>query len=560
MGAPEPMIVHINSETDLDDLLARLPEYTDRRVTLTVADETDVLTTAAELSRVLSAARQEHVTLALSTRDPLRQELARMIGWTVLTPAPEHDDDTTADLATYIPRPSTPLSQEPDAATRAVPRTPTGTIVLDPDHEQPPSWLTAQIAAGTNGHVRPAPYEQADIEQDDDTTPRRRKIPFALIFAIVAPLVVLLLVGGILYYVLPTATITLVPEEHTIAADLTYGVAMPGASYDITVEPTELENTTVFDREISTTGERFEPDGTATGSVQLMNPTTRPIAVPSQTRLTGTNGMVYLTREAVTVPAADPFGSLALGTAGVTVMAAEPGPDGNADAGTIVGQLDNGLYFTNREPIKGGTMKRIATVSEADIAALREAAEADLAARAEAEFRAKIDPELKLVPGSLQVEDPVFEFSHQVGQDAEKVSVHARQTVRGKLYNPAQLDAQARDEVGRRLAAQAGNGVILLGPTVTVSDPTPLNEEQTAFRVHAEAVVRTVITTEQQQALIEQVTGKSIEEAEQTLEAMPGVAQYHIEQGPDWLPRRMPQIPSRIRVEVTSGEQLPTGS
>lgn len=559
MGAPEPMIVHISSETDLDDLLARLPEYADRRVTLVVADESDVLTTAAELSRVLAAARRERVTLALSTRDPLRQELARMIGWTVLDPAPEHDEDTTADLATYIPRPSTPLSQASAAATRAIPRTPTGTIVLDPDQERPPAWLTAQIAAGANGYARPAAHAVDDDEEAEDE-PRRRRIPFALIFAIVAPLVVLLLVGGILYYVLPTATITLVPEEHTIEADLTYGVAMPGASYDITVEPTELENTTVFEHQIPTTGERFEPDGTATGSVQLMNPTTRPIAVPSQTRLTGTNGMVYLTREAVTVPAADPFGSLALGTAGVTVMAAEPGPDGNADAGTIVGQLENGLYFTNREPIQGGTMKRIATVSEADIAALREAAQADLAARAEAEFREKIDPELKLVPGSLQVEEPVIEISHEAGQDAETVSVRARQTVRGKLYNPEQLDAQARDEVGRRLAAQAGNGVILLGPTVTVSDPTPLNEEQTAFRVHAEAVVRTVITAEQQQELIDQVTGKSIEEAEEALDAMPGVAQYHIEQGPDWLPRRMPQIPSRIRVEVTSGEQLATGS
>src|SRR5690606_40224881 len=60
--------------------------------------------------------------------------------------------------------------------------------------------------------------------------------------------------------------------------------------------------------------------------------------------------------------------------------------------------------------------------------------------------------------------------------------------------------------------------LILLGPTVTVSDPTPLNEEQTAFRVHAEAVVRTVSTAEQQQELIDQVTGKSIEEAEEALE------------------------------------------
>ncbi|MDI3341628.1 MAG: hypothetical protein QJR03_13980 [Sphaerobacter sp.] len=553
MGASEPTVVQITSGTDLDDLLARLPEFAESRVTLAVPEDCPVLSTAAELSRVLAAARRSNVTVALSTQDRLRQELARMLGWPVVSPPPTQpvDPDTTVDLASYVPTVIPPQGAAPAPSARP---TATGTIVVDPEAEPPPAWLATASHRAHGG----APGQPPPAVEPDERPPRRR--PFALIFAILAPLVVLLLIGSLLYYVLPTATVTLVPEEHRIAAALTYGVSAPGASYDIALEPTVVENTTVFDRTIPTTGERFEPDGTATGSVQFMNPSTKPIAVPSQTRLTGANGMVYLTREAVTVPGADPFGSLALGTAAVTVVAAEPGPAGNTDAGTLVGQLDNGLYFANREPIKGGTTKRIATVSEADLAALKQAAEADLAARAEAEFQQEIDPAHKLVPGSIQKDPPVIQFSHQVGQDAESVSVHATQTVRGKVYDPAQLDARARDEIGRRLAAQAGNGVMLLGPTVTVSEPTPLNADQTAFRVHAEAVVRTVITDEQRQALAEQLAGKSMEEAERIVAAVPGVASYRLEQGPSWLPRRMPQIPSHIRVELASGKQPGSGS
>ena len=51
-----------------------------------------------------------------------------------------------------------------------------------------------------------------------------------LVAAIGAPLVVLIIVGALLMYILPTATVTVVPIEKSISADLVYGLAGTGNS------------------------------------------------------------------------------------------------------------------------------------------------------------------------------------------------------------------------------------------------------------------------------------------------------------------------------------------
>lgn len=567
MEADKPTVVQIFSEADIDDLLARLPSLSHGHVTVSVPAESPALLTAADFSRLLTAARQARVELTMDTDDPLRRELGRMLGWAVAeTPSTPNGDITageenpTEDLATYVPKHVRSGGSTSVASPYQV-RLRRGTVVLGPDQDRDEflARLSQETRAAEAVGTEPDyPFESSTQAVSTATSGNRRKLGLAA--AVGAPLLVLVLVAALLSYVLPSATITLVPHEEEVAADLTYGVAVPGAEYDIMIEPDPIEHTVVFEQTIPATGERYEPDGTASGTVQFMNAMTTPIEIPAGTRLVGTNGVSYRTQYDVIVPAADPFGSLSLGTVTVEIVASIAGPDGNTPAGTIVGQLDNGAYFTNRDAIDGGTMRRIVVVSEDDIAALQEAAAAELSARAEPEFDGIIDPVLTLVPGSKVIEDPVIELSHEVGEDAEEVSIRATQTVRGAVFDRTQLEAQARDEVGRRLAAQAGSGVILLGPTVTIDDPVPLDEAETAFQVHASAVVRAVITTEEQEALINEVTGKSIDEVEAIVSALPNVAHFEIEHGPSWLPARMPQMASNIRVEVASGDQVGTGT
>lgn len=570
MGAHEPTVVHIGSDQDVDELIEQLPAMENGHVVVSVHDDSTMMLTAAEFSRILNAARAANVSMSISTGDHLRRELARMLGWTVVGhryPAaagsewthdkPSTEEHSTADLATYAPVqfPAVEREQQKGAPRR---RTATGTIVLDPEEtasETQPAQETEKPTSRTQpSPARPTGSEDASHEEDAAPSGRRRKAILA--GAIVAPLVVLAVVAGIAYYLLPSATVTLVPKEHVIAADLTYGLTAPGESFDITAEPTPVSHTVVVDRVAQATGERFEPDGVAVGEVLLTNPYTTPIEVPAKTELMGYNGLTYLTQKAVTVPAADPFGSLSFGSATVPIAASGPGPDFNTEAGTIVGQLDSGVYFRNSAAVDGGTMKRIPVVTEADIAALKEAAKKDLQARADPEFTAQIDPSLALVPGSVKHGEPVLQFSHQPGWDGPEFSVHGTLEVTGKVFDPAKLHAQARDEAGRRLASQAGPDEILLADTVTVSDPVATNDEQTAFKIHTEATMRAVVTDEERKSLATELAGKDWSEAEQLIQAMPDVASYQIDITPTWLPKRMPQLDNRIDVAVGSKEQI----
>ncbi|MBX6342667.1 MAG: hypothetical protein IRY97_09435, partial [Thermomicrobiaceae bacterium] len=198
---------------------------------------------------------------------------------------------------------------------------------------------------------------------------------------------------------------------------------------------------------------------------------------------------------------------------------------------------------------------RIPVVSQADIDALTQAATKDLQARAEQEFKSKIPSGSKLVPNSMQKGKVNLTFNHKAGEDAEQVAVHGTIEVKGQVFDPAKLHAQARDEAGRRLAAQAGPGVIILSDRLKIGEPSPANDAQTAFTIRADAVVRSVISDEERRTLAARLVGKDMQDAEQILAGVPNAARHSIRLEPTWLPKRMPQLASHVRVVVSSDEQ-----
>jgi hypothetical protein len=371
--------------------------------------------------------------------------------------------------------------------------------------------------------------------------------------AIVAPIIVLVVVAAMLAYLLPTATVTLVPVENTISSDLTYGVALPGTKYDIEVTPVSVSHTSTFDKQIPTTGARYEPDGTASGDVLITNATLQDVTIPAGTALQGANGMTYYTQQSVGIPAADPFGSLSFGSSSVGIAAATAGEDGNTDAGSITGQLAAGIYFKNQSAVTGGTVKKIAVVSQADIDALTQAATTELKDRAPKEFAQALDPSLSLVPDSQKVTDPTFSYSLKAGQDGDAVSIHASQTVTAQQYDPTKLNQLAKDEAARSLAAKAGPDEIILGDTVTIGDPVAL-PGGLSFSRHATARTRAVISNDEQKALEKQLAGHSLNDAEAIISGMGDVKSHDVEVKPSWLPRRMPELLSHIKIVVPNGD------
>ncbi len=165
-------------------------------------------------------------------------------------------------------------------------------------------------------------------------------------------------------------------------------------------------------------------------------------------------------------------------------------------------------------------------------------------------------PGLQLVPNSQTISDPTYQYSLKAGQDGANVSVHATQTVTAEAFDPAKLNALAKDEAARQLASKAGSNEIILADTITIGDPVPL-ADGLSFSRHATARTRAVISNDEQASLESQIVGKSKQDAEVVVGSMGDVSSYSLQIKPDWLPQRMPELNSHIKILVSSSDGSP---
>ena len=182
--------------------------------------------------------------------------------------------------------------------------------------------------------------------------------------------------------------------------EVSNGVNLAGAAQvpaeNVEVVITESGDTPVF-------GSVMLPDATATGTVQATNPFPLPVTIPANTQVGVVAGISYYTTDEVSIEASDPFGALSFGVANLPVTADKPGAQGNLPARSLIGQLENGVYIVNEEPVSGGTDKQVAAVSEDDRLLLRRGLEEKIRNAALDTLKANLQPGQQLIGPSLFV-------------------------------------------------------------------------------------------------------------------------------------------------------------
>lgn len=577
MAARQSDVFTVSRPDDLDEIERRLAEEDLEELTLDIPEGATTLFTAREFRRLASAARAAGVVVRIASDDPLRRELARIIGLPVVgaaerhaTPDPEpaSPEETAAPAASVADdgdaptrRIDMPASAEDGIAPVEVPLTPwrgldTARQVED-DEVDDGSWSFV-ITPPT----RPAPDRTEDLDASwaawasrsfdvaGEAAPRRRRRSRRGPRVVAAILALVVVAAVLLVVVAPAATIAVTPRVEVVQAQVTYGLALPGASFDVQIAPTSVSTTLTASASIPTTGERFVPDSTATGSLLLTNPSTAEVFVGAGSVATDARGAEYVTTADVVVPAADPYGSMTFGSVAAPVRASMPGTDGNADAETIYGQWDTGVFYTNRDPISGGTVRRIATVSDADRAALEATARAELDARAANALAGLVPAGATLLPGSEQRGEITLRFDHAVGEDATALRVEASLPVTAQIFDPEAMRAQAADEVTRRLSASAGDGELLDG-SVEVSEPQP-NGESVAdgFTISAQARVERPVDRSALDAIRDRAGGADVSDVVAEARQIHGVEAASVDRHNSWLWSGMPLLTSRITIEV----------
>ena len=184
----------------------------------------------------------------------------------------------------------------------------------------------------------------------------------------------LVLLGGLLYamtLILPSATIRLAPASESIQITIPLK-AVQDARLDAEggVVPAQALSVQVSgDARTPTTGRSDEPAGKARGQVVFINRTGGEITVPAGTIVsTGTgNNVRFATTEDVILPPS--------GRAAASAEALEPGPSGNARAGTVTrveGSLGLSVLVANEMNFSGGTTAKMGVVTEEDKVRLQE--------------------------------------------------------------------------------------------------------------------------------------------------------------------------------------------
>lgn len=567
MVARQASTVVIATAQDLDQLRETLDQFSGEQIILDLNPDSDpVLSTAGDFRRLAASAVAAGVSLTISTDDPVRQELARFSGlevdggWRNVTTASRFAADEVTVVREPDAEPESDGSEGDDAVDAEEPVETTGPAIGPQLERIDPFDTNASFGFMINPPVPRRPDIATSPAQDSRafTTVRpvvrqgakRRATPL-IIFAVIALIAIIaaLLIGVIA----PFAKVKLVPATQPVSASVTYGLAGAGDNFDVTIDPAVIRTSVSHETTIPTTGERFEPDAAASGSITFTNPATQDVVVPAGTQLTiPDSGISFVTSFDVTVPAADPFGSGTFGTAAVEAIAEQAGTDANIATGGLTGQLESGVFYTNRGDMTGGTVKSIAVASDADIAKAQAEAETALTEQADGAIQGEIPDGYTMLDGSTSTGELQVELDHAAGEDAETLAVNATMVVEAQVYDPEALHQAGSDALDQRLDESVPAGFEVQPESLQASEPQAVDGAAgPAYVVSGTSEAQAIITREQLDRLNADLVGADEDAARRAISSIPGLESYNVQFGPDWLPfAAAPRLESRIEVDV----------
>lgn len=373
----------------------------------------------------------------------------------------------------------------------------------------------------------------------------RRYLGILLFFITLA----LVYVGAV--YTIPGATIMLYPEteplqvsKQIVADPQLETVNFSGAS----VPARRLVVTESWQAEVGTTGSLEVPDTPARGSVVFVNLLDQPVSIPAGTRVSTSAGerIVYQTLEAAEAPGVE------VGTVEVSVVAIEPGPEGNVGpnlVNRIEGSLSLQLEVRNLQAIEGGGVRAVSAVADDDQERLRAQVLQHLQTLASAEMQELLIEDEFLAVNSLRVGEVLHEtYSHFPGERTDRLALEIRAQIEGTAVDAS----QANDLLYEELASAVRPGFELV-PESLVFYSDEVVDVDGQGRVTIEMVGEGVIAASLDTGdVLSDVTGQPMGLAASYLyERLPLRDYPSIRVWPAGF-ERLPYLPARIRTEVVT--------
>ncbi len=416
----------------------------------------------------------------------------------------------------------------------------------------PPPWRQQNGSANVQVVARPSLYRSRQRRIRAARNYQRPSPLWLQVFGyLLVGLFLAVFLGGFVYFVLPAATVTLVPGQRALettvlltadpqveAIDFEKGL-LPGRLMAIDVESTES---------VATTGRGRSAVATAEGTVVFTNQTNRTVRVPAGTIVSTSTGdrIDFRTRDEIEI--LGPTGAQTT----VEIEATEPGVQGNVRDNTITtapGALRSQVRVTNPTATTGGESALVRVVTQSDKDRLLEQVKADIRIRAYDELLPKLREDEWMSSESIYTFVIAQFFDHFNDEPADELTLTLRMRIQG-----VGISQSASHEAARRALRQAvpeRGQLVAESIKVFVEPQIVVNGRTLRYSVTAQGNYVIPIDA---RAVSYAVTGLTVEEATRKLEAEWLLAKAPaFYQDPDWF-ATLPQIASRIQVRVELGE------
>lgn len=362
---------------------------------------------------------------------------------------------------------------------------------------------------------------------------------------------ILLVVGVLVWWFYPKATVTIFVSPRRLNEDISVAVDPEASSVNFSerVLPGKVVSTSESgEKTTSTTGTRTVGER-ATGEVTLYRSGSE-ITLPAGTTLGGPNNLNFTLDESVTV-ASGSAGSP--GTASAAVTAADIGSQYNLESGTsfsVGNYTKSEIEAQNDNAFSGGSSREIAAVSEEDQENLLDELTDELAQKARDSLKSNLSEDEYFIEESVVPETSSRDFSAQVGDEADTLRLSLEINAEGVVVDRQQLFDIAREVLKDRVP----DGYVLRESQIDFDFELVETEEDEGVYELELAIDANLLPEINTEEIAKQIAGKYPPLAQDYLRSIPGFTRAQIRINPDFPGRlgTLPRVVKNISVEVAA--------
>lgn len=379
--------------------------------------------------------------------------------------------------------------------------------------------------------------------------PKKSFVPRIPKKIIVIPIMVIILFAAIFFFSLSSvkSTVTVTVKKETI--EQTHDVSfVPSGDSDFSQNIIGVEYVSVTEegsKSTQATGKK-EIGDKAQGTVTIYSRLPQEKTFAQGTIITGPNDLQFTLDKEVKTASSSADASAQPSTVKVEVTAKQIGKESNLPSDT---KLSFGSYeqaevvAKNESAFSGGSKKEVTVIAKADIDKLTEEISKSLEDQAKKHLQEKEDDSVRILPFFTDTTIKSKEFDKKIDEEAKSVAIKASVQFQTARYKKDTLESFSKDKLKDAIKDKslAKNGL-----SFETSDMKK-NNDKIIGKIMIKAVILPKLDTKK---LSEEIKGKSVQEAQESLVGLPQIEDASITLQPNipFLPKNLPRFTDNITI------------